>query len=252
MNTHRFAAIAAILALVAAPAGADWMPGDDHKMHYPQLPDPDGWDVDVLTDTIYDDFKCTRTAPIEDVHFWVSWRGDDIGQIAWIDLSLHKDVPANADQPSHPDSVMYDNDNRLWFQRFSPGQFSAIPYGNGDQGWLQPNPEDPVWNRPDHQQFFQINISQIDEPFIQREGTIYWLGVHIGVESTNTAIGWKTSQNHWNDDAAYWYGGSWRELVDPLDGVSLDMAFVITGVPEPAAVFLVAVGLVAASTRRRV
>ena len=24
---------------------ADWDEGDDHKMHWPQLPDPQGWDV---------------------------------------------------------------------------------------------------------------------------------------------------------------------------------------------------------------
>jgi len=27
-------------------AFADWAPGDPHKMHFPQEPDPYGWDVD--------------------------------------------------------------------------------------------------------------------------------------------------------------------------------------------------------------
>lgn len=27
------------------PALADWNPGDGHKMHFPQLPDEDGWNV---------------------------------------------------------------------------------------------------------------------------------------------------------------------------------------------------------------
>ncbi|MEZ6190813.1 MAG: hypothetical protein R3C45_05920 [Phycisphaerales bacterium] len=139
------------------------------KMHYPQLPDPNGWDIDVTTDTVYDDFLCTQTGPIEDLHFWASWRGDLIGQIAcWIDVSLHKDVPANIDLPySHPDSVMYSDPNTLWFQRFLPGQFTQRPYGTGDQGWLAPSFTQPQWNRPDHQQFFQINIPRIDDPFIQ-------------------------------------------------------------------------------------
>ncbi len=38
--------LAAIAALgLALPALADWDPSDGHKMHYPQLPDPVGWDV---------------------------------------------------------------------------------------------------------------------------------------------------------------------------------------------------------------
>ena len=33
------------ITLLAGPAFADWLPGDGHKMHFPQLPDEDGWDV---------------------------------------------------------------------------------------------------------------------------------------------------------------------------------------------------------------
>ena len=33
------------VALLAGPALADWEPADGHKMHFPQLPDEDGWDV---------------------------------------------------------------------------------------------------------------------------------------------------------------------------------------------------------------
>ena len=39
-------------------------------------------------------------------------------------------------------------------------------------------------------------------------------------------IGWKTSQNHWNDDAVYMYN-QWYELIDPVTQESLDLAFVI-------------------------
>lgn len=37
-------ALLCVLAL-GGPALADWQPGDGHKMHFPQLPDEDGWDV---------------------------------------------------------------------------------------------------------------------------------------------------------------------------------------------------------------
>jgi hypothetical protein len=49
MRAHRsvhvvFTCLAAFC-LLAAVASADWFPGDNHKMHFPQLPDAQGWDV---------------------------------------------------------------------------------------------------------------------------------------------------------------------------------------------------------------
>lgn len=233
-------AITVFVFLLTPSALADWFPGDDFKMHHPQLPDPNGWDVDVTTDTIYDDFLCTETGPINDLHFWVSWKQGLVGQIDWIDISLHADVP-DPDGPgpeySHPDSVMYNDPNTLWTHHFLPSDFIVNPYGNGLQGWYAP--EEPLVIPDDHTEFFQVNIPRIDAPFFQQEGTIYWIGIHIGVADPGTAIGWKTTQDHFNDDATYYYGG-WQELRDPETMESLDMAFVIT--PEPATLALFAIG----------
>lgn len=236
---HLICGVIALVLLAAGPAQADWLPGDAYKMHYPQLPDPTGWDVDVVTDTLYDDFRCAATGPISDLHFWVSWMHGQVGQITWLDVSLHKDVPANVDLPySHPDSLMYSDPNTLWLRRFLPGQFNVIPYGTGAQGWY--SPEVPTVIPNDHTNYFQINIPLIEAPFIQQNGTIYWIGLHVGVLDTGTSIGWKTTLNPWNDDAAYWFGGQWRELINPLNTQSLDMSFVIT--PEPASIALLALG----------
>ncbi|WP_428389933.1 PEP-CTERM sorting domain-containing protein [Mucisphaera sp.] len=225
---------------------ADWIPEMGHKMHHAQLPDANGWDVDITTDTVYEDFECSATGPIHDVHFWASWQGDQVGQITWIDVSLHADVPAGADPNplitySHPDSVMYDEANRLWYRRFLPDEFVIRTAGQGNQGWLAPSFSQPVWNRSDHDLYYQVNIPLITEPYVQKKGTIYWLGLHVGVAETNTQLGWKTTLNPWNDDAAYWYAGQWNELIDPTDGSSLDLAFVIT--PEPATLSLLLLGV---------
>jgi len=232
-----------VAVLIAAPATADWDPGDGHKMHFPQLPDPNGWDIDVVTDTIYDDFRCAETGPINDIHFWVSWKDDFEGEITFIDLSLHGDVPDDVSGLgySHPDSTMYDENNRLWFRRFQPGEFTyRLPPGQGLQGWFEP--VTPLVHPNNHNNYFQINIDNFAEPFVQEKDEIYWLGVHIGVLDSQTMVGWKTTQDHWNDDAAYYHGG-WQELIDPIDGVtSLDMAFVIT--PEPTSGLLCMFGLV--------
>lgn len=241
MRITSFIVALAACAVLAAPAWADWSPGDPFTK-WQQLPDPNGWDVDVVTDTVYDDFLCNETGPISDIHFWASWEGDNVGQITQIDISLHGDVPAGTDPNvswSHPDSVMFGDP--LWFQSFLPGQFIEASGGSGPQGWLVPNSTPLQWNDPDHFQYFQINIPQIEDPFIQTEGTIYWLGIHIHVANAATQVGWKTSVDHWNDDAAYYYGG-WNELIDPIEGTSLDMAFVLT-IPEPATLMLLSVGV---------
>ena len=50
--------ISGTLILGAAPAAADWDPNGEpatnHKMHYPQYPDPSGWDVDFTFNDYYE------------------------------------------------------------------------------------------------------------------------------------------------------------------------------------------------------
>ena len=50
-------AVISIVLLVAGNLRADWILEDGHKMHYPQLPDPDGWDVNICVDNIWDDWR---------------------------------------------------------------------------------------------------------------------------------------------------------------------------------------------------
>lgn len=247
-----------LMCVCAATAFADWDPGDGHKMHYPQLPDPTGWDIDLTRDAIQDDFKCSQTGPIDDVHFWISWEGDRTGgpqNISWIDIGFLPDVPV--DDPgnnlgfSHPGTGLYSNP--LWMQRLLPGQWTSRFAGAGDQGWAEPH--DNIWNRPDHQEYYQINIEDIQNPFIQEKDTVYWLAIHIGVEDyENTKIGWKTSLDHWNDDATYYLADAqhpegWRELIDPDTGASLDLAFVIT--PEPTTMALLGFGALSLLRKKR-
>lgn len=64
--------------LIAPLAWADWIPSDGHKMHYPQLPDPSGWDVNAMVDQVFarklaDDWRCSESGPVKDIHFWGSY-----------------------------------------------------------------------------------------------------------------------------------------------------------------------------------
>jgi len=201
---------------------ADWEPGDEHKMHFPQLPDPNGWDVNcTYPDIVADDWQCSESGFVNDVHIWVSWKEDMEAPISRVHLSIHDDVPVGPNGWSEPG-------NLLWEQDFDPGQFSYILYGDGQQGWVDPIV--PSYNQYDHIYYYQINITDIQAPFYQEEGNIYWLDVSIEVDGFQSEeIGWKTSQDHWNDDSVFWYSGQWWELLDPITSESLDQAFVISG-----------------------
>jgi len=238
-----------VLGPMAMMSMADWNPGDSYKMHYPQLPDPNGWDV-AWTTNLADDWECTQTGSVDDVHLWFSWRGDNQGiidAIAGISVSIYNNDPG---PPSKPLGTP------IWGQSFltSMSNVTIRPYATGNQGWYDPMQQPPTVLPGDHTGIWQVNITDILNPFEQKAGEIYWLGVYIELEDTPPAeIGWKTSGSpHFMDDAVYWDGGAWQVLEDPSTGQSLDLAFVITTIPEPATMGVLAAGaLWLAALRRR-
>lgn len=84
-------------------------------------------------------------------------------------------------------------------------------------------------------------VVDIEDPFIQQQGTIYWLAIQVNTARPIYYTGWKTTENHWNDNAVWSDGVDWHELWDPAlpqppdpGAQSLDLAFVITTtIPEP-------------------
>jgi len=96
-----------------------------------------------------------------------------------------------------------------------------------------------------------------------QEGTpdrpiIYWLDVTAFPHDPDAVFGWKTSLDHWNDDAVYWDDIAGADALPnelrypmghPFEGESIDLAFVI--VPEPATMLLLIGGGVLAVVRRR-
>jgi len=198
-----------------------------------------------------DDFQCTQTGPITDVHIWGSWLNDVVDPNVVFKLSFHKDIPGGATNPSQPG-------DQIWMGTFAPGRYLARPWATSPgEPFFDPNTnsiigqDNTIW-----QYNFDIPVT---EAFVQ-QGTaanpvVYWLDVQaLTQEYTSPGVpggvfGWKTSKQHWNDDAA-WADtqgpllpppiGSWSELRDPATQQSLDLAFVIT--PEPATLSLLALG----------
>ena len=111
---------------------ADWDPGDGHKMHFPQEPDPNGWDVNCVADNIElaDDWQCSETGPVEDIHFWISWQEDTIYTDFWIFVTIWSDMPA-------PGQYGYSQpDQYLWGNTFQPSEYTVNGPFYGNQGWL--------------------------------------------------------------------------------------------------------------------
>ncbi len=240
--------VLAVILSFAVPAAADWDPSQPAK--WVQLPDLAFTGIDVNTcDPYYilaDDFECTTTGPITDIHIWGSWYHDVLpfgGDPYGVDfiLSIHDDIPAEQSPTGYSMPG-----NLLWIEAFSgsAGEFVAQIWAQDiNEGWMDPP---AAYEFPGDHVCWQYNFF-IDEAmaFIQ-QGTpsnpkVYWLDVQAVSHDQAAWFGWKTSLEHWNDDAVWGdgpepYEGPWYELIYPdghlYEGQSIDLAFVITTTEE--------------------
>lgn len=275
----RGALVLLVLCFAAGDGWADWEPWQSFKMHWPQLPDLTefGLDVDATGDFPYtpnhlaDDFLCTATGPITDIHIWGSFLNDrppegpdgqpDPGGMHFR-LSIHADFPGD---PGNPDLYSRPVMPPLWERHFLPGDpnYRVRLWAEGlqEQYW---NPTEPMPPTPDTVCWqFNFFIDPADA-FRQKEGNVYWLDVQAWDPQGLARWGWKTArpEDRWNDDAVFWDPflvspdpelGQWNELRypewHPYHPESIDLAFVIT--PEPTTWALIGMGALALAFRRR-
>jgi hypothetical protein len=183
-------------------------------MHFPQMPNELGWDVNATQPLILaDDFMCTETGFIKDIHFWGSWRNEDVGVVTQFVLSFHADIPAGDTIPySRPGATLWEHEiTDFLIQPYDPPTM---------EGWYDPATGEVIPNSIGS--YFQYNVFLPESLWIpQDSGTIYWLNISaIVADPVTTQWGWKSTNDHWNDDAvwALWGNLTWYEIYEPSTG----------------------------------
>jgi len=216
-------------------------PWPNHKMHFPQLPDLEGWDVNATYPKILaDDWQCSRSGPIEDIHFWGSWK--DLDGAPWTDdfppwppyfwLSIHRNIPADIDTPwSRPGELLWG-----W-----EGEIPGIPYEPpAMEHWFDPNTGEyfcndhiPYWRYD----FFFDQAYPPPDSFYQDKDSIYWLNITYFPYEPEPPCqwGWKSSRDHFMDDAVYTDEdpfGPWYPMFEPPRCNWFDVYFDSLGYPH--------------------
>jgi hypothetical protein len=211
---------------------------DTNTVKYLQPPNLAGFDVlNSGPWVLADDFVCTNTGPISDIHIWGSWLSDEHGSITNFWIGIYDDVPASPNNPnSHPG-------NLLWQESFLPGQFSESIYSSSQEEFLDPGPTPPNILGTDTEAWYYCFYPT--NPFTQT-GTssgpkVYWIAAYAQVAPVVGAptpqYGWKTTSIVQNDISVHtpWIGGfpgtntTWltNYYQPPAGGpaVPLDLAF---------------------------
>jgi len=228
-------------------------------MQPPDLDYATSIDIDATKEEIWqpqvlaDDFECTSTDPITDIHIWGSWYHDMVPmegpEAVAFTLSIHADLPIG--DPCNPYDYSIPGE-LLWIREFQPYEFVAWEYAwYLNEAWYVPCAEPPYYEPSADSICWQYDF-YIDESeaFVQEgspdEPVIYWLDVQArpvllgpGAPPMRARFGWKTTPDwyHWNDDAVWAVGdeqehGPWQELRHPETGETLDLAFEITSERE--------------------
>jgi hypothetical protein len=196
---------------------------------------------DDVNRILADDFRCTSRGSITKVILWGSWLNDIKGVIKKIHLSIHSDNPMGPAGWSEPNEL-------LWSQDFNTAQFTETLYTDISpyyEWWFDPYTGQIVF--PGDQKIWQYDINIPYGAFIQRgepcSPVVYWLDAYAELDPNmsppEAQFGWKTSSQHWNDDAVYGYepGPVWNELrylwPHPQAPNSIDLAFSIWSEPVP-------------------
>lgn len=175
---------------------ADWNINDGYKMHGPQLPNEQGFIVKGFI--LADDWQCSDSGWIKDLHFWGAWKAGNEGVISEFIIIIWADIPANP-----PDTLCGKPGEELWYAFIDSFIVSDSIISPGNMFWFDPSTNMSFLE--DSVTYYQYNIFLNEyDWFWQEEGTIYWLTVIALVFEPETyEWGWISTSNNWNNNAVW-------------------------------------------------
>jgi hypothetical protein len=235
--------------IIDSPPTPDCDPHNRPK--YAQLPDitPNGLDVLATFPKVAgDDFPCKVTGPISGITIWGSWLNDQVDTNAVFQLGLWTDLHDSSLPFSRPGQLLCTNifyppqTVGTFVQRYKP----PTVRGNLQENFYDPEAPFPPFAGTDTQ-IWQYDFYPFQPScWIQRGGDAtfsggltYWITVsYLSGGAGAKLFGWKTSTNHYQDDGvwghldpAYNFLKDWKDLHDPRNGISLDLAFKLKNFP---------------------
>ena len=202
-----------------------------------------GFDVKDSRDGIVlaDDFLCTNSGPITDIHVWSSWLNDTPGTITNWWIGIYSDVPAGTNYlngqvtNSHPGSL-------LWWTNFPQGGLVMQGiYTNYSYEYFY-NPTNNLGMGNDTVIWYYCFFPT--KPFVQQGSpnapTNYWLAIRAQLAPDGTLYGWKSSALPYHD-AAVWGtfagsfpGGTWHSMTNPMTLQPLNLSMLLTTSNAPS------------------
>jgi len=199
--------------------------------------DPDNKDF-AGSYILADDFPCTSSNHVTDIHVFCSWFDDYQGEIGEIRVSIWSDWPEDAAHLySTPSNELWSITLPMSDPRWTIQPIVTVP--EGEWWW---DPAQPLGIHPGDWTVYQLNIFlDPTNAFLQLgspdQTNIYWLALQVTPLDPTAQIGWKTrdpTDGHYMDDAVWSADGglNWGELRyppnHPYAEMSIDFSYVLT------------------------